>query len=376
MTVTMKTLTHVIICALLATGAFAATPSGSAGTFAITTDSVDNGGKRVTVSGTSGPIAVDQSAGGILGISTGGIYTIRHGYIAQLYEDAPTIGSTLTALPNPATTAQTVVFSVQATDEDPFTIFWDFGDGAVDNSNGASVSHLYTTPSIYTATVTITDADFLVSTATVQVTVIAAATPTDPNDIDGDGIPNAVDNDADGDGFPNSLEIASNTDPLNPASTPLNNAAAGTPLPLALSKMFISLNFKSSPRDSISLSGTLPVSDGFLPLGQPLIVDVGGVAQLFSLDKRGGAKSSTARFAVKIKAKKGVVAAQTSNFALKMLKGDFSDELADENLTDTSTDKAGEARSVIVSLLFDNKFYQATKSLTYKAKAGISGKAK
>jgi hypothetical protein len=357
----------------LSASAFAATPGGSGGNKAITTDIVDNGGSRVSITSPSGTVVVDHSTGGILGVSGGGAFSVKHGFIAQLYEDAPNLGSTLTAMPNPATTAQVVTFTVQGTDEDPFTITWDFGDGSGDSTNQASVTHTYGTPGVYNAKVQLIDADLLVTEATIVVTVIAAGNP--PGDIDGDGIPNELDSDSDGDGFPNVVEAEAGTDPLNAGNTPFGTQPAGTALPLSVTKMSIGLNFKLGGKDGISVAGLLPISAGFSPSGKIAILDVGGVARVFRLDGKGRSQTAFTRLQIGIKATKGVVAAQQSKFAIKFMKGNFAAALADEKLTG-ATNVVGEQRTVLVSLYFDNKLYQSQRVLGYTAKAGSTGKAK
>ncbi|MEQ8767381.1 MAG: choice-of-anchor D domain-containing protein [Planctomycetota bacterium] len=53
-----------------------------------------------------------------------------------------------------------------------------------------------------------------------QLTLLTPLTPTDPNDNDGDGIPNETDPDDDNDGYTDLDEIANGTNPLSPADFP------------------------------------------------------------------------------------------------------------------------------------------------------------
>lgn len=59
-------------------------------------------------------------------------------------------------------------------DNDSLTYSWKFGDGA--NGIGSSISHVYTTPGIFKAIVTITDGKGGTATATIPVTVLASST--------------------------------------------------------------------------------------------------------------------------------------------------------------------------------------------------------
>ena len=127
---TRKTLTFAILAAGLLTGcAWAATPGASGGTADIITDTIDQGGKRVT----DANYTVDQSIGGITGTSDGGNFTMLHGYIAQLIEPTPVITSGPTATPNPADVNQIVTFSVAV--PAGLTVSWDFGDTTGNNTN-------------------------------------------------------------------------------------------------------------------------------------------------------------------------------------------------------------------------------------------------
>lgn len=65
--------------------------------------------------------------------------------------------------------------SASAAGAAPTTYAWSFGDGAT--GNGVSVNHTYDTPGIYTAKVTVTDANGTTDSATVTVEVTAPPTP-------------------------------------------------------------------------------------------------------------------------------------------------------------------------------------------------------
>jgi hypothetical protein len=74
--------------------------------------------------------------------------------------------------PNPATVGVPVAFNGLASSDPDGSITnyaWSFGDGA--NNSGATPSHVYGAPGIYTATLTVTDSAGLTSATSHQVTV-------------------------------------------------------------------------------------------------------------------------------------------------------------------------------------------------------------
>jgi hypothetical protein len=181
--------------------------------------------------------------------------------------------------------------------------------------------------------------------------------------------------DTDGDGFPDELETALNTSPTDAATTPFGTASAGTIQPLEVTKLSTRLNFAASGKDSIQLSGLLPIPDAFSPLGQQIVVDVGGVIESFTLDARGAAKTARGALKIGIKAKKGAVAAQTSKFLVKLKTGGFATALADEGLTGAAN-VIKQSRNIGVILLFNQALLQKTQPQVYSAKAAKAGSSK
>jgi VCBS repeat-containing protein len=205
-------------------------------------------------------------------------------------------------------------------------------------------------------------ANFAPSVATVVINVV-------PLSGGGGGAPAKLD--SDGDGVSDALEEAAGTDPLNPSSSP----AAGPPQPLTADKLSIKLNFGKPANDSIQLSGVLPVPAGLAVAGQKVGIGVGGVARFFTLDAKGGATPRTNdSISLKVKAKKGVVAAQSSKFSVKYGKGAFSAGLKDSGLVNDSVkDKAVSLR---IEVLFNGTLYEKIQPVLYSAIKGKSGKTK
>ena len=180
--------------------------------------------------------------------------------------------------------------------------------------------------------------------------------------------------DTDGDGFPDELEIALGTSPTDPKNTPFGGAPAGTPQALTLAKFQIKLNFAKTGGDSISSSGQIPIPASFSPSGKQVVVDVGGVIRIFTLtDKAAGVSTQGDTLKVKVKSVKGVVAAQTGTFMLKIAKGNFADKLTDEGLINANTSATV---NVPVIVLFNNALFKVIPSVPYKAKQSKSGMTK
>ncbi len=350
----------------------AATPGGSGGGNAITTDVPDAGGQ--TSSG--GTLSANNSlAPTVTGISTGGNIEIRHGFIGQLFEAAPQFvsGGGITANPTTGVVGQAIAFSINATDEDPFTISWDFGDGQTDTTNSASVSHTYSAAGTFTITVTLNDPDGLSNASTLTLDVIPDI---DPNDIDGDGIPNDADADADNDGVGDELETALGTDPLDANSSPVPAAVAASPEALTITKMRIKLRFDKDGTDKILLSGALDIPDDFDPTGVRLAFDIGGITRIFTLDAKGKQKLGFDAIKLRIKKTKKVVLAQAALLKLKISRGTFRDFLVDEDLTGAATVKLV-PRTVVVTLILPDapaRMLQKAQPQQYSAKEGKLGK--
>ena len=145
--------------------------------------------------------------------------------------------------------------------------------------------------------------------------------------------------------------------------------------PLTVTKMGIKLNFSKADADSITLSGKIPVPDGFSAAGREVVVDVGGVVAPFLLDEKGKSKREGAQMKLTVKASKGIVLAQDAKLAIKLSKGNFSSSLADEGLVDATLDDAPVQVRAEVTVDAARK-YPIDRTLLYRAKAGKTGSAK
>lgn len=185
--------------------------------------------------------------------------------------------------------------------------------------------------------------------------------------------------DTDGDGFPDEIEIALGTDPNDPNSTPFGGSPAGPWQSLAVTKLAIKLDFTrtASPgRDSITVTGTLPVPAGFIVLNRGVALDVGGVVRAFALNKSGASTPpGHDSFKLQIKTVKRAVPAQNAKFTAKVTKETFSALLADEGLVGTA-DAKGVKLNVPVIVIFNGALYFVNEPQLYYAKKGKTGYTK
>jgi hypothetical protein len=143
--------------------------------------------------------------------------------------------------------------------------------------------------------------------------------------------------------------------------------------PLAVRNLIVKLSFAKPDTDNVLLSTYVPVPDGFTVAGRMVRVDVGGIARSMVLDGKGAAKSDGAQVKLSVKAKRGVVAAQDAKLFFKLAKSNLAADLADEGLTDA--DQLNVAVGVAASVAIDTDYARLLVPMTYKAKAGKTGKA-
>lgn len=256
------------------------------------------------------------------------------------------------AAPNPAGTGQAVNFTI-LTAGDGLSFLWDFGDGT--QAEGASVSHVYAAPLTYNATVTINDGLGGQKPATLPVTVVAPLV--------GSG------NDSDGDGFSDEIEIAMKSDPLSSASTP-SGAPLTAPGELVVSKGAVSLNFTVNGKDTIQLSGTCTLPEGFSPANSTVALDFGGVSRMFKLSAKGSSsKSGDDTFKLSTSSKNPLDA----DFSAAFKKGSFAAAMSKLGLT---PDAAQGPVTIPVTLILGDRVLQKSEVLMYVPKKGKTATAK
>jgi len=157
---------------------------------------------------------------------------------------APVIASLPTVSSNPAIVGDPLSFSAQANDADGDALdyAWDFGDGTV--ADGPSVSKIFATPGVYIVTVIVSDGQ---ASATQSVDLVVKA-----------------------------------------------QAAQDT---FAVTKVKLGFNFTRTNSDTLTLSGQIPLPDGFTPTGKIARVLIGGLDVSETLSNKGasGDKSFSLR---------------------------------------------------------------------------------
>lgn len=291
-----------------------------------------------TISGTptiGGELDIIVAATNAAGTSS----TLLHLVIARpagTNNTAPTMSSPPSAASASGTTGQAVTFSTAASDAEGDILYylWNFGDGTT--AAGDSVSHVYSTPGIYTVTVTISDG----TTSTVGTMDFLVSAAQEEGEGGGDNV-----------------------------------WAAGTQNTFTVQKASAKFTFPSSAKDGLQLSGTVPVVKFFVPLGKTVEVVIGGVSKTFSLNARGQGVSGSCKFQLKGKMKQGVFKATPAKFTLTVKGEPLLASLEEFGFANTTTDKAGAPVNIFVMMLVSQMGYEADATLLYKAKQGKSGKA-
>jgi hypothetical protein len=242
---------------------------------------------------------------------------------------------------NTGLTGQEVTFTSSATDSDGdiLAYTWDFGDGTT--SIGASAAHTFTTPGIYT--VTVTTFDGTTSTSQSLDYMISAAEAPVGDDNGGD---------------------------------PSWDAASGSVDIFVIQKAALKLSFTAGLKDSLQLSGTIPVAKFFKPANRKVTVVIGSFRKDFTLNAKGQGTAGVCKIQMKGKIKKGVFKATPAKFTLSIKGEPLLAALKDFGFADTTTAKTGESHSLSAIIMVDVMGYEADKNMLYKAMAGKSGSAK
>jgi PKD repeat protein len=228
-------------------------------TWSATAGSVSAAG-LFTAGSSPGSATVSASAGGKTG---SGAVTVT---LAPSITSPPTVNG-------PVTINVPVTFSSNATDPagGTLTYHWTFGDGS--STNGATVTHTYTSAGNFTLTLTITSSLSGGSTTmTLNITVV------DPNAGGGTG----------GTG---------GTGGAGGSASVLNE--------MSFSKVSGSINFTSQNKDAASFSGLIPgLPAGFDPTGVQVTLKIGAATVLFTLDAKGRAHNDSGSIALTLKGKR------------------------------------------------------------------------
>lgn len=166
----------------------------------------------------------------------------------------------------------------------------------------------------------------------------------DPNDLDGDGIPNDLDDDDDGDGVKDTKDPDRDGDGVNDDLDPAPDdplvvgpgGMVGVP-GLSVKKVVVKLDFDDAGRDKIIVAGVFPIPAAFLLAGTVVNADVGGQTQTFTLDEKGKGFSGDDLFKLKIGKKPNADGTFNAKWKLILKKGTFIVDDVDGALLDGST---------------------------------------
>jgi len=155
-----------------------------------------------------------------------------------------------------------VQFTFIASDSQPITYTWDFGDGTIETTTATSLSHTFLSPGAYNITVTASDPS-------------------------GNSVSGSM-----------SLTVSDN---VNPGGGDICDGL--NPVDLQVKKISIKLKFPSTLlKDSLALKALVQLNDGFAPLNQEVKWEIAEVTGSVVLDVKGNSpKSPSLKVSVKYK---------------------------------------------------------------------------
>jgi uncharacterized repeat protein (TIGR01451 family) len=178
--------------------------------------------------------------------------------------------------------------------------------------------------------------------------------------------------DTDGDRFSDHFEAVAGSNAGDLNDTPFGVAAS--PAPLEVETLGIRLDFSRDGRDDIRVAGRLPLADPALLDGASLVLDVGGIAKAFTLERRGrGARGRLVAEHASLRI--GRPRAQRAKFTARFRMGTFGQTLAlTGGLADA--DVRAQARIVRVTILFPPSVLTKAQAQIYTARKGKAGRTR
>jgi hypothetical protein len=276
----------------------------AAGSYYITATATDNLGAATT----SAPITITVKA------ATANLSELASAPETQNH--APVLASGVTATPAIARPNEAVAFSVVASDADgdALAYSWDFGDGM--SGSEANLFHAFAAAGEYVVSLVVSDGNGASVTSSVIVSV------------------------------------------KNPDSgTSVENGGK-----LSITDLSVKLFFAQGGKDSLSLSGTFQLPDGFTLVDRNVSLDIGGVNRQFLLNSKNKAASRPDKFSLKVQKD------NSARFTARLSKGMFTAALADEGFT--ADDVTQSQKSLRAMLTVGSLDFGVDQVQSYTAKAG------
>ncbi|MFH0939082.1 MAG: hypothetical protein V1899_07360, partial [Planctomycetota bacterium] len=156
----------------------------------------------------------------------------------------------------------------------------------------------------------------------------------------------------------------------------------GDPKDFIISKAFIKLNFSKPKSDTLVLSGTVPIPQGFTPKDKLVVIAIGDYESTFTLDAKGKAVSGndslklTGKFKKDKKLKKSVYISSPLKFIYTVKKQNLFVKLEDYGFVNADVVKPGDSIDLPVIITVDGDSYLNTLTVTYTAKKDKNGVGK
>jgi len=143
-----------------------------------------------------------------------------------------------------------------------------------------------------------------------------------------------------------------------------------------ITKVSVKLNFTAGSKDTLQLSGTIPVAKFFKPASKKVTVLIGSFRKDFTLNAKGQGTAGASKLQIKGKMKKGVFKATPAKFTLTVKGEPLLAALQEFGFANTTTAKAGEQLEMSVIIMVDTLGYEASQNVLYKATTGKNGSGK